>query len=373
MASKANPAMIGGFVLGAIALAVAGLVVLGGGKFLQSREYWEAYFGESIKGLAIGAPVTFRGVRVGSVTDIKVVVNREAEAKGIRTGLIRTPVFFEISADRISDVSGKTIRFEKDSKVMDVLFERGLRAQLQVQSLVTGQLVINLDFNPGAPMRLAGNPLKYPEFPTIPSTMAALGQSLDDLDVGQLAQDIRRTVAGVESLVNSPEVKKALVTAVAALEGVDKLAADADAKVNTLGPALERTSVALNETLETIRTLAQDVNGQTVPAATETLKDIRQLAQRIDAETMPAANQLLEQVRHLAEQFETTSEAGRLAMEKVQSLAGTLDTAVQDRDPLLYQLKVTLQEVSGAARALRVLADYLDRHPEALLFGKGGK
>src|SRR5512136_1678967 len=98
MASRANPAVIGGFVLGAIALAVAGLVIVGGGKFFQHRQFWEAYFDESIKGLAIGAPVTFRGVKVGSVTDVKLILNRNVTLANVRTGVMRTPVFFEISA-----------------------------------------------------------------------------------------------------------------------------------------------------------------------------------------------------------------------------------------------------------------------------------
>jgi paraquat-inducible protein B len=395
MASRANPAVIGGFVLGAIVLAVAGLVLVGGGKFFQHRQFWEANFDESIKGLAIGAPVTFRGVKVGSVTEIRVIVNRNVDPAAVSTDALRTPVFFEISADRISDKAGQEVRFDEDAAGIKRLFEFGLRAQLELQSLVTGQLGINLDFHTGAPMKLAGVSVKYPEFPTIPSTMAALGQSLDDLNLGELAQDIRRTVKGVEQLVTSPEIKQALVAANATLARVNTLVANADAKVTMLGPALDKTSAALTETLETIRVLAQTVNGQTVPAVNRTLQDIgqlarriesetvpaanqflgdaRQVAQRLDAETVPAANQFLVQVRHLAAQFETTSEAAKLAVEQVRTLAGTVDTAVQDRQPLLYQINTTLQEVSAAARSFRVLADYLDRHPEALLFGKRGK
>ena len=395
MASRANPAVIGGFVLGAIALAVAGLVVVGGGKFFQHRQFWEAYFDESIKGLAIGAPVTFRGVKVGSVTDIRVVVNRDVAPDKVTADVIRTPVFFEISADRIGDIAGQEIRFEEDNAGMKRLFAFGLRAQLELQSLVTGQLGINLDFHSGAPMKLAGLSLKYPEFPTIPSTMAALGRSLDDLNLNEVAQDIRQTVKGIERLVNSPEVKQFLVSANAALARVDAVAANADAKITTLGPALEKSTAALNETLETVRVLAQNVNGQTVPAVSQTLRDVgqlarriesetvpganqllgdaRQVAKRLDAETVPAVNQLVEQVRHSAASFEATSDAVRLAVEQIRQLASTADAAVQDRQPLLYQINTALQEVSAAARSFRALADYLDRHPEALLFGKSGK
>lgn len=395
MASRANPAVIGGFVLGAIALAVVGLVVVGGGRFFQHRQFWEAYFDESIKGLAIGAPVTFRGVKVGTVTDIRVIVNRHVTPDKASTDIMRTPVFFEISADRIGDTSGSDVRFEKDAAGVKRLFDFGLRAQLELQSLVTGQLGINLDFHPGAPMKLTGLSLKYPEFPTIPSTMAALGRSLDDLNLNEVAQDIRQTVKGIEKLVNSPEVKQIFVSANATLARVDALAANADAKIATLGPALEKATAALNETLESVRVLAQNVNHQTVPAASQALQDVgqlarriesetvpganqllgdaRQVARRLDAETVPAVNQLVGQVQHLAASFETTTEAIRLAVEQIQQLATTADSAVQDRQPLLFQINTALQEVSGAARSFRALADYLVRHPEALLFGKSGK
>jgi len=395
MARKANPAMIGGFVLGAIVLAVAAMILLGGGRFFQHRQFWEAYFDESIKGLAIGAPVTFRGVKVGSVTDIKVIVNRDVTPANVHTDVISTPVFFEISADRITDRAGQGIRFEKDAAGIKRLFDFGLRAQLQLQSLVTGQLAINLDFHRGAPMKLAGVSFKYPEFPTIPSTMAALGQSVDDLNMGELAQDIRRTVRGIEQLVNSPEVKQTLVSANAALARVNTLATKTDATIATLGPALEKTTVALNDTLGTIRALAMNLDRQTVPAVGETLQDVRQLARRIEAETVPAANQLLGDAQQVARRLDTetvpaatqvltdlrpllgetvkTVEAARAALEQAQKTLATSQEVVEERSPLQFQIRTTLQEVSGAARAVRNLSDYLERHPEAVLFGKGGK
>jgi paraquat-inducible protein B len=87
-----EPGAAGAFVLGAIILAVASLVVFGGGNFFKSTQTWVAHFDESIKGLSVGAPVTFRGIRVGSVTDIDVVLDRE-------WGRVAMPVTFEIEAD----------------------------------------------------------------------------------------------------------------------------------------------------------------------------------------------------------------------------------------------------------------------------------
>ncbi len=366
MARKANPAVIGGFVLGAVALAIAGLAILGGGKLFRPTQRWVAYFDESIKGLAIGAPVTFRGVKVGSVTDIRVVVDPRAQ-------VVRIPVIFQIEADRITQVGGGAVQFAPDRAGVKLGFEQGVRAQLELQSFVTGQLSINIDSHPGSPLRLVGGSTLYPEFPTIPSTMAALGQSLNDLNVAEMAQDLRRTVQGAERLVNSAESKKILASAVAALEGANRLVTTADANVASLGPALDKTSAAIQETLETIRTLVRHVDTQTVPAATETFGDAGRLARRVDAETVPALNQVLTELRPLMGEVVKAVEAARGALEQAQKTLASAHEAVEERSPLQFQILATLQEVSGAARAIRTLSSYLERHPEAVLFGKGGK
>ncbi len=388
MAKRANPAVIGGFVLGAVALAVAGLVIFAGGRIFRPSQRWVAFFDESTRGLAIGAPVTFRGVRVGSVSDIKVIVSRERQT-------ISIPVIFAIDPGRMTDPQGGTVRFTSDRSAAMRAFERGLRAQLELQSLVTGQLSINLDFRPGTPLVLRGGSTEYPEFPTIPSTMAALGQSLSDLDLYQLARDIRTTVEGVNRLVNAPQLQQAVASAATAMEGASKLVATAYASVAKLGPILDKTSADLSETLGMIRTLAQHADEQTVPAVTDAFRtagqlarrleaetvpatnqllgDAQQVARRLDAETVPAATQLLAEMRPMVQQIIHTVEAARVALDQAQKTLITAQEAVEERSPFQVQIQSTLQEVSGAARAIRTLSNYLERHPEAVLFGKGGR
>jgi paraquat-inducible protein B len=388
MARKPNPALLGAFVLGAVVLAVAGLVVFGGGKFFRATQPWVAYFDESIKGLAVGAPVTFRGVKVGAVTDIKVVVDP-------KEGQIRIPVFFEIEADRIAEVGGGGARFEKGRAGAQRLIQSGLRAQLETQSFVTGQLAIDLDFHPNTPIRLVGKAEKYPEFPTIPSTMSALGRSLEDINVAELTRDVQEVLQGVSRLVNGPELKGALAAGNAALTGVDRLVKNADAQLATLGKALGTTTAKTSETLEAIQALVRHVDGQTVaaldetlkdarqvvrrvdaetvPALTETLKDTQRVVRRVDAETVPAVNQLLADLRPLVEEVEKTSAAARRALEQAETTLATVDGALEEPSAFRHQIRVTLQEVAGAARAFRVLSSYLERHPEAVLFGKDRK
>lgn len=300
MGKKANPAVIGAFVVAAVALAVAGLVVFGGGKFLRETQQWVLYFDESIKGLAIGAPVIFKGVKVGSVTAIRVVVDRE-------TVTIRTPVFVEIESHRFTDAAGGKFKFEKGTPGAKLLIERGLRAQLEMQSFVTGQLAVALDFHPGTPVKLVGSEKDVDEFPTIPSTTEELTKTIEELPIKQLAESALDLVQSIDRVVDAPEL-------MAAIQSVSDAARD-------------------------IQTLVRDVDSQVGPVASS-IKD-------------------------------ALGEAGA-ALQQAQKTLSTVEGAAAENSTLHYQITNTLEELGRAARSVRVLAEYLGRHPEALVRGKGG-
>src|SRR5690242_12946620 len=135
MAKNTNPKLIGGFVLGALALVVVGVLMFGGGQFLVTKRPAVLYFEGSLGGLAPGAPVNFRGVKIGTVTGMQIEYDVEKQE-------VHIPVFVEIEPDRIQITSGK-----RDERNIATLVRRGLRAQLVVQSLVTGQASVQLDFH----------------------------------------------------------------------------------------------------------------------------------------------------------------------------------------------------------------------------------
>ena len=153
MAKKANPAVIGGFVVGAAALLVVGVLVFGSGKLWKATRPWVSYFPGSVKGLQVGAPVTFRGVKIGQVTSIKAVLNVRDEPL-----TILTPVYWEYDTDMVETVGISRAELNKMAAagrpVDQLLIKRGLRAQLQLQSFVTGQKFIQIDFHPDTPIRL---------------------------------------------------------------------------------------------------------------------------------------------------------------------------------------------------------------------------
>ena len=170
--SKANPAVIGGFVIGAIALVVLGLLAFGGTNWFAKRNKYVAYFPGSVKGLQVGAPVDFRGVTIGRVTDIKVLFNPEEVSA-------RIPVVMEFDPTQIEVIGGEPIMAGPEGA--NRLIDAGFRAQLQSQSLLTGLLFVNLDFLPKSPVRLVGGAQPYPEVPTIPSEFEQLQRTAGDV------------------------------------------------------------------------------------------------------------------------------------------------------------------------------------------------
>ena len=147
MSKPANKTMIGAFVVGAVVLAVAAIVLFGSGKFFQKTEPWLTFFHGSVKGLNVGSPVVFRGVQIGQVTDI--IVGFDASKLEV---LI--PVFFEVDPEKFKDIGSPAETEELE--MHKALIDRGMRTQLQIQSLVTGQLLINVDFYPDTPANLIG-------------------------------------------------------------------------------------------------------------------------------------------------------------------------------------------------------------------------
>ncbi len=313
MGRKANQAVIGAFVLGAVLLAVAGVVVLSGDRFFRDSQMVVAYFDGSLEGLDIGAPVTFNGVKIGSVTDLRVVIDPRDES-------IHTPVFFKIDARHLHDAGGGRITLKRESRRFELLIEHGLRARLELQSLVTGQLVVALNFYPTTPVRLTGRSKRYPEMPTIPSSFDTLTRRVENLPIEALVTETIGTMQSVKALVTAPEVKSALGKLDRALQA-----------------ALARLTPAAGAAIEEYRALGQDA---------------RKAVANADAQILP-----------LAASIEKAAAAADATLADARRVLG-------EDSPLRDELSESLREIAKAARSLRTLADYLDRHPEAVVVGK---
>ena len=160
MGKKANPAIVGAFVLGAVALAVLGVLVFGSGRWFRTTIDSVMYFPGSVDGLSNGAPVKFKGVDIGTVTNIQLVLTT-----GKKGPTARIPVYVRLDPSKI--VTTGDVQFPNDS-VREELINRGMRAQLQSQSLLTGLLFIQLDFFPDTPVTyVLKQPSDPPEIPTL--------------------------------------------------------------------------------------------------------------------------------------------------------------------------------------------------------------
>ncbi len=167
MSRRADPRLIGAFVLGAMLLFLALVLAVGGGRLFSRTERFLIRFDESVKGLRRGATVAFRGVPVGTVVEI-------AAEYDVATGALRVPVIIEITPDRIR------LAGEGPGRIED-LIAAGLRARLQLESLLTGQLYVALDLFPKAPPPPPPEPGALPEIPALPSPLSKLTRSLDEV------------------------------------------------------------------------------------------------------------------------------------------------------------------------------------------------
>src|SRR5215470_2649650 len=204
MGSKANPTLIGAFVVGAIALGVIGLLVFGSGQLFKKTTRVVCFFTGDTMGLNIGAPVKFKGVEVGSVADIRIRISEQTaplSAEDISQG-IRIPVIIDIDNDK---VLSEGARQSLDRENLKLLIHLGLRAQLVSQSMVTGLLLVQLDFHPDAPEVFILPPdSKLVEIPTIPTSMQQIQSAakeiiakLDQIKFDQLVQSATEATDGV--------------------------------------------------------------------------------------------------------------------------------------------------------------------------------
>ncbi|MDY0268412.1 MlaD family protein [Trichloromonas sp.] len=325
MNAKGNKAVIGAFVLGALALAVAGVILFGSGQFFTPQKKYVMYFDGSVKGLSVGAPVVFRGVKIGSVVDIVLQGDMDDMT-------FRVPVVAEVDLSRFQITNGAS----DSADYHQALIDRGLRAQLQTQSLVTGQLMVYFDFYPERPVRLLPDATGFAQVPTIPSTADELAQKLEELPLRELLERTNSLVGGLERLVNSPEIQEAP-------RQLNLTIAEARTLLHKIGREIERVS--------------NDARG-TITAATATIRHadrVLEFKEGAPAELVQSFDRTLEEVRGSLDKFDETLDAVAKAASDERSL---------------YPLRAALKDLGEASRAFGALADYLDRHPEALLRGK---
>jgi len=313
MSKQASPTLIGAFVAGAVGLIIAGILIISGGKLLLTdKTSYVLYFQGSVNGLNIGSPVSFRGVNIGTVTDIQLVV-------GDRDADIQIPVVIEI--DNTKFISSQTGKPRMDDDSIEDLVRAGMRAQLQLQSLLTGQLFIQIDFYPNTEARLVGNGnyrSAFEEIPTIPTPIERIGKLLEGVPIDKVLENIISGIEGIDQLVNSEDLHQSIAGLRAAL-------ADFRTLVSNLDRQIEPLASSANLTLEDARAALQKA-GSTLDDVSGTLKHA--------STTLQSADDLL------------------------------------NDEKILTALDSALNEISSAAYAIRILAETINNQPESLLKGR---
>src|SRR5579863_2312182 len=171
MGKRINPATVGAFVLGAIGLILAAVVVFGSGSLFRKTHDFVIFFAGDINGLRVGAPVKFKGVEIGQVAKIRLRLEQEVnQQSGQLRADVRIPVIIELDEEKIVS-HGSTLDLS-DPHTIPNLIREGLRAQLGSDSFVTGLLYVALDIqNPSTPFQMVappGSPLQ--EIPSVPNT-----------------------------------------------------------------------------------------------------------------------------------------------------------------------------------------------------------
>ena len=331
MSKPVNPYTIGAFLVGSLALLIAAILIFGGGQLLKKKTDFVIYFDSALNGLNVGAPVKLQGVQIGSVKEISLELNQNASR-------ITKPVVVEIDPHLIMDSNGRpwqaAATLKQRQQNAKRLIDAGIKAQLQTQSLLTGLLYVEFNFFPDEPVNLTDlNYKDLPELPSIPTTADQLKNTADELltkfrklPIEDMVNDLAATLKEVRDIADSDELKKNRAVLAKTLQDTEKLVAN-----------LNRNLVPL-------------VNNMNA-----TLTDTRIMVRDFSREMKPVLN--------------STEKALNTATSVLQESKQTLNSvdALAAPDAPLWQ---SLEALRDAAQSTKDLTDYLERHPDSIIYGK---
>lgn len=309
---------IGAFIVGALLVVFLALLFFSGGKLFSQKERVIMYFDGSVQGLQIGAPVKLKGVVLGEITDIQ--INFQSDDK---------PALTAVTADlRLQRINSKGANVNKEF-LIDAI-KHGLRAQLNYQSFLTGLLYVELDFRPDTKLQLYNFQESILELPTIATGFEEISQSLQEINVKGLVDNLEKLTADIGELVESGSVVETITSVKTAADSIDFAARSIAADAKTANEQLTLTTLELTKLLQSLN----------------------------------------QQIPGISNNINTSLVELQKSLENINKTAESLNGTVAEDSPLMYQLQQTLKEVSRSANALRDFSTTLDEQPEALLRGR---
>jgi len=319
MSKRISPTAIGIFVVGGFALVVIAILVVGSGSLFKKPVRFVCMFQGNVNGLRIGAPVKFKGVQIGTVEQIKLSLNpSEGE---LRPDLkeLRLPVVIGVDREMITQNGGSGHALSQPG--LEDLLARGMRAQLEAESLLTGLLYVDLDLHPNAPLNLALIPGvgDLREIPTVPTNLEEIQKQatdalakLDHIDLNKMVASITNAADSINNLTGSQDLK---------------------------------------DTLASLR--------QTVPNLNRTITSLRA--------TLDNANQ---RITPLVASLQKSSQEANATMKDTRAALLEVKANLDSDSPLSVNINTALEELTDTSRSVGELTDYLQRNPGSLVRGK---
>lgn len=321
-----------------IGLMIAAAVIFGSFNLFGTRIPFVVYFTGDLSGLDVGAPVNFRGVRIGEVTKLELHFDA-------RTKSFLIPVYAEIDPDNFVVTGADTVGTPGES--IPILVKQGLRAQLSSQSFVTGKLLVELDFHPDTPANMVHQDESVQEIPAVPSTLQQLQSSVEQLvktiaaaNLPEMIKDVRQLIASLDSQVqsiNAPEISEETRKL---LQELTALTENTNARINEMATNFEQTAASIQQTADQ-GTVAVD-----------------------------SANKMFTDISSAVESARPMIEALDSAANHASSLLATANGTIEPGSPVYRELMATLNEITLMSQSIRNLADELERDPTSVLFGR---
>ena len=412
MSKKLNPSAIGAFVIGATMLLVFGLMIFGRGNLFEQKVHYQIFFDKSVNGLSIGSPVMFRGIRIGQVTDIRLalkVMDENAAEKNhwpIQVTIKLLPKSFSMAEPTfgynqlIQSFNPAESKEEMNNWLRNMVFNKGLRAQLQTQSMLTGLLHIEFDLfeNENATTEVKQDF----ERGIIPSRMSAFERlylSLNQKDFSANVENFHTAINVIGEFFQSGKAETFVDNVVTSSENLKQTTQDARDMLRTLrthkkgeqddSPAAQLCDLiaALHEIVGKVDTVMTDIK-QKLPGMMEnadsTLETLNatssKMAPKLDA-VIADVNQLIkttEKTISLAEgpsadvvrSLQATMEATRDVMATAQATLKHMDATIDNDSPLRLEIGKAIEEIKQTAQSFRSLVELIQRNPEILIQGR---
>jgi paraquat-inducible protein B len=293
------------------------------------------YFEGAAQGLQVGAPVVFLGVKVGTVKQIQLGLDEKSHR-------FLVPVIIEIEPQVVYTRGVEPVDL-RDRATVRQLVERGLRGRLRMQSLLTGQLYVDLDFHPDKPAHFAALDPELSEIPTIRTAVEELTSKLEGFAMDKFLADVTAISTAINKLMSDPSTQDLPKRLNATLRQLELLAAHLDARSM---PLLEKADQDLVEMRKAL------VGAQAALAKVELAAD------RVASLASPDSKMVGNMVR---------------ASDELAKAATSLRSLTAQDSPTVQNMNAALKEISRAADALRLLAETLERQPDAIYRGKRQK